>query len=83
MAPRLDFGEREQIALGRAAGESVRCTARRLHRAPSTVLRKIAPDEGNGQRYLRSGRWMGLADNREPRPRHIYGGTRLSRSMRQ
>jgi IS30 family transposase len=54
MAPRLDFGEREQIALGRAAGESVRGIARRLHRAPSTVLREIAPDEGYGQRYQAS-----------------------------
>ena len=32
----LTFSEREEIALGRAAGESVRCIAGRLGRSPST-----------------------------------------------
>jgi hypothetical protein len=38
----LSFSEREEIALGRAAGESVRCIARRLGRSPSTVSRELA-----------------------------------------
>jgi IS30 family transposase len=37
----LTFTEREEIALGRAGGESVRCLARRLGRAPSTVSREL------------------------------------------
>jgi IS30 family transposase len=37
----LTFGEREEIALGCAAGESVRCIARRLGRAASTVSREL------------------------------------------
>jgi transposase, IS30 family len=38
----LSFSEREEIAVGRAAGESVRCIARRLGRSPSTVSRELA-----------------------------------------
>ena len=37
----LTFSEREEIALGRAAGESIRCIARRLGRSPSTVCREL------------------------------------------
>jgi transposase, IS30 family len=37
----LTFSEREEIALGRAAGESIRCIARRLGRSPSTVSREL------------------------------------------
>jgi IS30 family transposase len=37
----LSFAEREEIALGRAAGESVRSIARRLGRSPSTVSREV------------------------------------------
>lgn len=33
----LTFSEREEIALGSARGESLRCIARRLGRSPSTV----------------------------------------------
>jgi len=38
----LSFAEREEIALGRARGESVRSLAGRLHRSPSTVSRELA-----------------------------------------
>jgi transposase, IS30 family len=51
MAARLSPAEREEIALGRAAGESVRSIARRLGRHPSTVSREVRPDERYGQRY--------------------------------
>jgi IS30 family transposase len=37
----LSLCEREEIALGRAAGESIRVIARRLGRAPSTVSREL------------------------------------------
>jgi transposase, IS30 family len=49
---RLSFEEREQIALGLAAGDSAREIARRLHRAPSTVTREIARHRGA---HVRSG----------------------------
>jgi IS30 family transposase len=38
----LSAGEREQIMIGTAQGESIRAMARRLGRAPSTVMREIA-----------------------------------------
>jgi transposase, IS30 family len=38
----LSFAEREEIALGRAAGLSMRAIARQLGRAPSTISREIA-----------------------------------------
>jgi transposase, IS30 family len=37
----LSFAEREEIALARARGESMRCIARRLGRSPSTVSREL------------------------------------------
>ena len=37
----LSFAEREEIALGRAAGESMRQIARRLGRSPSTFSREL------------------------------------------
>jgi len=55
VAARLSVAEREEIALGRAAGESIRSIAGRLGRCPSTVSREVAPDERYGQRY-RAGR---------------------------
>jgi transposase, IS30 family len=38
----LSFAEREEIALARAAGESIRAIASRLGRSPSTISRELA-----------------------------------------
>ncbi len=38
----LSFAEREEIAVGRAAGESLRVIAARLGRSPSTISRELA-----------------------------------------
>ncbi|WP_446680432.1 IS30 family transposase [Allocatelliglobosispora scoriae] len=51
MALRLSPLEREEIGLGRAAGESFRSIARRLGRSPSTVSREAGRFERYGQRY--------------------------------
>ena len=48
----LSFAEREQIALGRAAGESMRSIARRLGRSPSTISRELGRNAEAPQRYL-------------------------------
>ncbi|WP_211193343.1 IS30 family transposase [Actinoplanes sp. TBRC 11911] len=54
MATRLSLREREQIGLGRAAGESIRQIARALGRAPSTISREVARYEKYGVQYLPS-----------------------------
>lgn len=45
----LSFLEREEIAVGVAAGESVRSIARRLGRAPSTVSRELSRNAVRGR----------------------------------
>ncbi|WP_280395353.1 IS30 family transposase [Nocardia brasiliensis] len=54
--PRLSVVEREEIAVGIAVGESINSMARRLGRAPSTVMREIEKngrDSGSIGRYRR------------------------------
>ena len=48
----LSFAEREEIALARAAGESMRSIARRLGRSPSTISRELGRNAEAPQRYL-------------------------------
>jgi IS30 family transposase len=68
VAARLDAGEREEIGLGRAAGESIRSIARRLGRAASTISREVARYEGYGQRYKpRAADWAAWLRHRRPR----------------
>jgi transposase, IS30 family len=50
----LSFAEREEIALGRAAGDSVRTIAARLGRSPSTVSREISRHGGKDGSYRAS-----------------------------
>ena len=45
-AGRLTLDEREEIALGLRAGESMRSLARRLGRAPSTIAREVKANGG-------------------------------------
>ncbi len=44
---RLSFAEREEISRGLAGGESLRCIAQRLGRAPSTVSREVKTNGGH------------------------------------
>ncbi len=50
----LSFAEREEIALARAAGESMRSIAARLRRSPSTISRELQrnPDPRGGYRAI-------------------------------
>jgi IS30 family transposase len=50
----LSFAEREEIAVGREAGRSVRAIAAELGRPPSTVSREIARNSGSRGRYRAS-----------------------------
>jgi IS30 family transposase len=44
----LTFSEREEIAVARAGGESIRAIVRRLGRCPSTISRELARNAGAG-----------------------------------
>ncbi|MEQ7011238.1 helix-turn-helix domain-containing protein, partial [Actinopolymorpha sp. B17G11] len=47
----LTFAEREEIALARASGESMRSIAYRLGRSPSTISRELARNAEQTGRY--------------------------------
>jgi IS30 family transposase len=47
----LTFAEREEIAVARAGGESMRAIARRLGRSPSTVSRELSRNSDRAGRY--------------------------------
>jgi transposase, IS30 family len=55
--PRLSIAEREEIMIGIVQGESIRSMARRLGRAPSTVMREI---HHNGWDREATGRYRAL-----------------------
>jgi IS30 family transposase len=63
----LRFAEREEIALGRAAGLSMRAIARRLGRDPATVSRELGRFEGTGG--YRASVAQAAADGRARRPK--------------
>ena len=64
----LSFSEREEIALGRAAGEGVRSIARRLSRSPSTVSRELGRN-GDRDRCYRASSAHARAWERAARPK--------------
>ncbi len=47
----LTFAEREEIALCRAAGDSIRCIAEMIGRSPSTISRELGRNTDSGGRY--------------------------------
>jgi IS30 family transposase len=64
----LSFSEREEIALARARGESMRATARRLGRSPSTICRELTRNAGRTGGY-RATTAHALAYERASRPK--------------
>ena len=64
----LSLAEREEIAVGLAAGESVRAIAVRLGRAPSTVSREVRRNCGYRGRY-RATSAQRRAEDRAARPK--------------
>jgi IS30 family transposase len=65
---RLSLAEREEISRGLRAGESYRAIARRLGRAPSTVMREVRA-LGRGRHGYRAWRAELRRDRRARRPR--------------
>jgi transposase, IS30 family len=72
----LSFAEREEIALERAAGETVRAIAGRLGRAPSTVSREITRNR-NAKGNYRATTAHALAYDRASRPKPAKLATNL------
>ena len=72
----LSFAEREEIALGRARGESMRCIARRLGRSPSTVSRELRRNAD--RRGYRATTAHALAYERASRPKPAKLATNLA-----
>jgi IS30 family transposase len=80
----LTFSEREEIAVARAGGESMRLIARRLGRSPSTISRELVrnADRGGGYRattahtraYVRASR---------PKPSKLAVNLRLRRQVEE
>ncbi len=82
----LSFGEREEIALLRAQGMSVREIARRLGRAPSTISRKLrrnAATRGGRLEYRASvAQWKAELMARRPRTAKLAADERLREYVR-
>jgi IS30 family transposase len=73
----LSFAEREEIALGRAAGESMRSVAVRLGRSPSTISRELERNIDRQGRY-RATAAHALAYDRASRPKPAKLATNLT-----
>ena len=78
----LTFGEREEIALARAGGESMRSIARRLGPSPSTISRELSrnADRTGGYRATTA---HALAYHRasRPKPAKLVTNVRLRRKV--
>ena len=73
----LTFSEREEIAVGRAGGESMRAIARRLGRSPSTISRELVRNRGGAGCY-RATSAHALAYERAGRPKPSKLSTNLA-----
>lgn len=73
----LTFAEREQIAMSRAAGRSVRAIAARLGRSPSTISRELARNAEPGGGY-RASSAHAMAYHRASRPKPAKLATNLA-----
>ena len=74
----LSFAEREEIALARARGESMRVIARRLGRAPSTVSRELRRNADRRDGGYRATTAHALAYERASRPKPAKLATNLA-----
>ena len=80
---RLSFAEREEIAVGVAAGESLGVIARRIGRCPSTVGRELARNSNRRGEYRATGADR-RARERSRRPkRRVLDDPRLRRRVRR
>jgi IS30 family transposase len=74
----LSFAEREEIALARARGETIRMIARRLGRAPSTISRELRRNADRRDGGYRATTAHALAYERASRPKPAKLATNLA-----
>ncbi len=74
---RLSLTEREEISRGLAAGESMRCIAVRLERAPSTVSREVAANGGRHKYRATTAHRKSRHRARRPKPAKLASNHRL------
>jgi IS30 family transposase len=80
----LTFAEREEIALGRAAGESMRVIAARLRRSPSTVSRELAHNaSGAGGYRARTAHALAYHRASRPKPAKLAVNHKLRRQVEE
>ena len=80
-AVRLSACEREEISRGLAAGESLRCIAARLGRAPSTVSREVARNGGSGRYRAEASERAAWARACRPKRCKLAGNQRLRETV--
>ena len=74
----LTFSEREEIGLGRARGESVRCIARALGRAPSSISRELSRNsDRHGTYRATSAHALAWQRASRPKPAKLWVNQRL------
>jgi len=81
----LSLDEREEIALGRARKESVRCIAGRLERSPSTISRELRRNRPAPGGEYRATLAQSKAEQRARRPKtsKLAGNARLQAQVQQ
>ena len=73
----LSFAEREEIALARARGESMRVIARRLGRSPSTVSRELRRNADRGGYRATTAHALAYERAGRPKPARLATNLRL------
>jgi transposase len=80
----LTFAEREDIALGRAVGESMRAIADRLGRSPSTISRELGRNTDRGERYhATTAHALAYERASRPKPAKLASNVALRRKVEQ
>ena len=74
---RLSLTEREEISRGLAVGETMRCIAARLERAPSTVCREVASNGGRDRYRAAGAHRASRLRARRPKPAKLASNHRL------
>ena len=79
----LDVGEREEIRVGLAAGESLRQIARRLGRCASTVCREVARNGGRSRYQAAAAQRRADRQRRRPKPTRFETDAELAGRVAQ